>query len=203
MEIAGIKNNSCVNSYYLNKADKTNKEVGKDGIQQEQSDEKEEMTQPLMTQSTYRNAIMVNGLSVNVDPTGEIAWKAFWKEKSRQLNEAACKVQSYYAEAHKENRTEAERQMAFEQEKAILNGKGFVNLSDSYAWASSGGVPDREKQLEDAVQAALAKRRREMLEEVGGESTYEEYFDKIMEKFTAYHIDIEQSEKMGQIDFQA
>lgn len=37
----------------------------------------------------------------------------------------------------------------------MLNGKGFVNLSDSYAWASSGGVPDREKQLEDAVQAAI------------------------------------------------
>lgn len=42
MEIAGIKNNSCVNSYYSNKADKTNKEVGKDGMQEEQGDEKEE-----------------------------------------------------------------------------------------------------------------------------------------------------------------
>lgn len=42
MEIAEIKNNSYVNSYYSNKADKINKEVGKDGMQQEQSDKKEE-----------------------------------------------------------------------------------------------------------------------------------------------------------------
>lgn len=38
MEIAGIKNNSYVNSYYSNKADKIKKEVGKDGMQQEQSE---------------------------------------------------------------------------------------------------------------------------------------------------------------------
>lgn len=41
--------------------------------------------------------------------------------------------------------------MAFDQELAMLEGRGIANLSDPYAWASFGGVPDREKQLEDAV----------------------------------------------------
>lgn len=164
----------------------------------------QEQIKPTACKPTYRNAIMVNGLAINVDPTGEIANKAFWAEKSRQINESISKVQNYYAEAYnfRSDMTEAERKMAFEQELAMHAGRGFTNLSDSYAWAASGGVPDREKQLEDAVQSALDKRRKEMLKEVGSESTYEEYLKKTMDDYMSRYTKIQPSDQMGEMNLQ-
>ncbi len=235
MSISGVSNNSYVNNYYQNKTGSSKRETVQEDVQQEPIIEKEktETTQPTVTNPTYRNSIMVNGLYVNIDPTSEVARKAYFEERARQIEESTCKVQSYYAKEHEEtmsfdnpfnhllekynskvyklfkspyfrsDMTEAERKMAFEQECAMLEGRGFYDLNDPYAWASSGGVPDRQKQLDDAVQAALDKRRKERLEEVGGESTYEDYFSKSMTEFTARYSNIDQSEKMGQINFQA
>lgn len=235
MGISGVSNNSYVNNYYQNKANKVERETAPEDVQQEQTTKKaeSEATTPSVTKPLYRNAIMINGLAVNVDPTGEIANKAFWAEKSRQINESICKVQSYYAEAHKEtmsfenpynhllakynsnmyklfkspyfrsDMTEAERKMAFDQELAMLEGRGVANLSDPYAWASSGGVPDREKQLEDAVQSALDKKREEMLQEVGGESTYEEYFQKTVDNFMSHYTTMQPADKMDEMNLQA
>lgn len=179
------------------------------------------------------SSIMVNGLYVNVDPTGEIARKAYWEELARQINESVNKVLSYYAAADEENRSyqnpynhlldkynsnvyrlfgspyfrfdmsENERNMAYNQERAILEGRGFYNMSDLYVWASSGGVPDRQKQFDDAVDAALAKRREEMLKEVGGESTAEDYQRKVKEEFEARFMNISQCEEMGTISLRA
>lgn len=208
MGISGVSNNTYGNNDYQNKVRAAEKKAASQETQQEQ-------IKPTACKPTYRNAIMVNGLAVNIDPAGEIANKAFWAEKSRQINESICKVQSYYAEAHKEtldfennspyfrsDMTEAERKMAFEQKLAMHAGKGFANLSDPYAWAASGGVPDREKQLEDAVQSALDKRKKEMLKEVGGESTYEEYLKKTMDDFMAHYTKIQPSDKMGELNLQ-
>lgn len=216
MGVLGVNNNSGVDHYYQNKTVTTKKTDSQNN-----------------TEQVHRNSIMVNGLYVNVDPTGEIARKAFLEETMRQINESICKVQSYYAKANEENMsfdnsynhllekynsnynklfkspyfrsdmTEAERQMAYRQEYAMLSGKGFANLSDPYAWASSGGVPDRDKQIDDAVQAALDQRREELLKEVSGESTKEEYMSKYLEKFAQRYTSIEQSEKMGELNLQA
>lgn len=230
MGISGISGNPYANIYNQNKETASSKKTAQDDRKQEQVSESKETA---TTQPAYRNTIMVNGLYRNVDPTGEIASKAYFEELARQINESICKIQTYYAKAHEENMsfenpynhilekynsnvyklfkspyfrsdmTEAERKMAFDQEMCQLRGEGFANLSDSYAWASSGGVPARDKQLEDAVQAAFDKRREEMLKEVGGESTYEEYSSKILERFTARYTNLQETEKMGEINLRA
>lgn len=230
MGISSVGCNTYTNSYYQKKMDTAPKEVVQDDVKKEQVIESKETA---AVKPTYPNSIMINGLYTNVDPTGEIAHKAYIEELFRQINESISKVQSYYAKAHKENMSyddpynhivekynsydhelfkspyfrsdmsEAERKMAFDQECAMLRGQGFANLSDPYAWASSGGVPDRDKQLKDAVQAALDKRREEMLKEIGGESTYAECERKIMEKVQARYTNMQESDKMGEINLKA
>ena len=189
-------------------------------------------TQTSASDFQYPNSIMRDGLYVNVDPKGEIARKAWLEEFARQINESISKVKNYYAEAHKEtmshddpynhllakynskfnelfpspyfrsDMSEEERDMAFHQELAMLNGNGVYNLSDPYAWASSGGVPDREKQLDDAVQAALDKRREEMLEEYGGETTREDHLKKTFADFMDRY-DPAKAVKMGELNLKA
>lgn len=73
MGISGVSNNSYVNNYYQNKNDKVARETAPEDAQQEQTTKKaeSEATTPSVTKPLYRNAIMINGLAVNVDPTGE------------------------------------------------------------------------------------------------------------------------------------
>lgn len=181
--------------------------------------------------SIYRNCIMIKGLYQNVDPTGEIRRKAYLEELMRQINESISKVQSYYAKEMDDNKSfdnpynhmlekynshcyklfgspyfrsdlsEEERDMAFEQERAILEGRGFYNLSDPYVWAAYGGVPDREQQLNDAIQAALDQRKKELLEEYGGETTAEEYQDQMKKEFQARCSNRSQAKCMGEVKF--
>lgn len=113
-----------------------------------------------------------------VDPDGSIYAKAYMESLVSQYDGIRQTVEEYYAEGHQENlgfadpyshlvekyrysgspyfcadMTQAQRDMAFEQEKALLLG-GRVRLNDPWALAAIGGVPKGETVEEIARQAA-------------------------------------------------
>ena len=123
-----------------------------------------------------------------VDPDGSVYAKAYVSSLAGQLSQTRQTVESYYQEGHKENlrfqnpynhlvekyqysaspyfrgdMSEAQRAMAFRQERALLWG-GSVVLNDPWALAASGGVPSGEtveaaarKAARDAIDALVAQ----------------------------------------------
>lgn len=105
--------------------------------------------------------------NASIDPDGKIYAAAYVESIVRQYEKARETIESYYAEAHQENLSfdspsnhiilkykdglfpnspyfrsdlsAEEREMAFEQERALLLG-GRLTMNDPYALKSSGGV---------------------------------------------------------------
>lgn len=103
-----------------------------------------------------------------VDPDHSIYAKSYMESLARQYDETRQTVEAYYQEGHQENLrfsnpynhlvekykfsgspyfkgdwSQAQRDMAFRQEEALLQG-GRVALNDPWALAASGGVPNGE-----------------------------------------------------------
>ena len=119
----------------------------------------------------------------DVDPDGSISLKTYMQAYAQPAVTARKTIASYYAEAHAENRsypfleglehiaekykrpdsaifrsdlTEAQRDMAYRQERALLTG-ARLTLFDPYALASIGGVQTAQASHQSAMQAVLAK----------------------------------------------
>lgn len=103
-----------------------------------------------------------------VDPDGSIRTKAYMESLASQCESLRGTIEAYYQEGHQENlrfsnpynhlvekyqysgsayfrgdMSQAQWEMAFRQEKALLLG-GRVALNDPWALASTGGVPKGE-----------------------------------------------------------
>lgn len=119
--------------------------------------------------------------NAEVDPDGKIYAAAYVEGLVTQYKEAEMAIREYYGDAHRENLTfdvpsnhisekylwensnyfkkdmsEAERLMAFHQERALLFG-GSLALNDPYALAAKGGVPKFDDVERFAKQYAQSK----------------------------------------------
>lgn len=115
-----------------------------------------------------RHRLEVNW-NATVDPDHSVYAKSYMESLVRQYDSVRQTIEAYYAEGHQENlrfanpynhlvekyrysaspyfkadMTEAQRQMAFRQEEALLWG-GRLALNDPWALAGSGGVLDGQK----------------------------------------------------------
>lgn len=123
--------------------------------------------------------------NATVDPDHSIYAKAYMEKLACQYEDARRTIESYYAEGHQENlrfanpynhlvekykysgspyfmadMSQAQRDMAFRQEEALLRG-GRVALNDPWALAASGGVPRGED-----VEAAARSYAQSVLDEL-------------------------------------
>lgn len=117
-----------------------------------------------------------------VDPDGSVRAKAYMDSLASQYDGIRQTVEDYYQEGHQENLSfsnpynhlvekykysgspyfrgdlsQAQRDMAFRQEEALLRG-GRVALNDPWALASIGGVPkgeDMDKAARDYAQSVI------------------------------------------------
>lgn len=117
-----------------------------------------------------------------VDPDGSVRAKAYMESLVSQCESMRRTVEDYYQEGHQENLSfsnpynhlvekykysgspyfrgdmdQAQRDMAFRQEEALLRG-GRVALNDPWALAASGGAPkeeDLEKTARDYAQSVI------------------------------------------------
>ena len=122
--------------------------------------------------------------NATVDPDGSVYAKAYMESLAAQYEDVRQTIESYYAEGHQENlrfanpynhlvekykysgspyflsdMSQAQRDMAFRQEEALLRG-GRVALNDPWALAASGGVPpgeDVERNARAYAQSVLNK----------------------------------------------
>lgn len=119
----------------------------------------------------------------DIDPYGSIALQTYMRAYAQPAEDARKTIESYYAQAHAENSsypllqglehiaekylrpdsgifradlTEAQRAMAYRQERALLTG-ARLTLLDPYALASVGGVQTAQASHQSAMQAVLAK----------------------------------------------
>ena len=119
----------------------------------------------------------------DIDPDGSIALQTYMRAYAQPAVNARKTIEGYYAEAHAENSsypflqglehiaekykrpdsgifrsdlTEAQRDMAYRQERALLTG-ARLTLYDPYALASIGGVQTAQASHQSAMQAVLAK----------------------------------------------
>ncbi|NCE64429.1 DUF4885 domain-containing protein [Pseudoflavonifractor sp. 524-17] len=119
----------------------------------------------------------------DVDPDGSIALKTYMRAYAQPAVNARKTIEGYYAEAHAENSsypfleglehiaqkykrpdsgifrsdlTEAQRDMAYRQERALLTG-ARLTLFDPYALASIGGVQTAQTSHQGAMQAVIEK----------------------------------------------
>lgn len=119
----------------------------------------------------------------DVDPDGSIALKTYMRAYAQPAISARKTIEGYYAEAHAENSaypfleglehiaekykrpdsgifrsdlTEAQRDMAYRQERALMTG-ARLTLFDPYALASVGGIQTAQASHQSAMQAVLAK----------------------------------------------
>ena len=116
--------------------------------------------------------------NATVDPDGSVYAKAYFDSFITQYETARQTIQDYYTPGHEENltfsnpynhlvekylyssspyfqkdMTQAQRDMAFRQERALLLG-GELALNDPWALKDSGGVLTNEKMTETARKAA-------------------------------------------------
>lgn len=119
----------------------------------------------------------------DIDPDGSIALKTYMRAYEQPAVNARKTIEGYYAEAHAENSsypflegldhiaqkykrpdsgifrsdlTEAQRDMAYHQERALLTG-ARLTLFDPYALASIGGVQTAQASHQGAMQAVMEK----------------------------------------------
>ena len=119
----------------------------------------------------------------DIDPDGSIALKTYMRAYAQPAVNARKTIEGYYAEAHAENSsypflegldhiaqkykrpdsgifrsdlTEAQRDMAYRQERALLTG-ARLTLFDPYALASIGGVQTAQASHQGAMQAVIEK----------------------------------------------
>jgi len=119
----------------------------------------------------------------DIDPDGSIALKTYMRAYAQPAVNARKTIADYYAEAHAENSsypfleglehiaekykrpdsgifrsdlTEAQRDMAYRQERALLTG-ARLTLFDPYALASIGGIQTAQTSHQNAIQAVLEK----------------------------------------------
>ena len=119
----------------------------------------------------------------DIDPDGSIALQTYMRAYAQPAVNARKTIEGYYAETHAENSsypflqglehiaekylrpdsdifradlTEAERDMAYRQERALLTG-ARLTLFDPYALASIGGVQTAQTSHQLAMQAVLEK----------------------------------------------
>lgn len=119
----------------------------------------------------------------DIDPDGSIALKTYMRAYAQPAVNARKTIEGYYAEAHAENSsypflegldhiaqkykrpdsgifrsdlTEAQRDMAYRQERALLTG-ARLTLFDPYALASIGGVQTAQASHQSAMQAVMEK----------------------------------------------
>lgn len=119
----------------------------------------------------------------DIDPDGSIALKTYMRAYAQPAANARKTIESYYAGAHAENSsypfleglehiaekykrpdsgifrsdlTQAQRDMAYRQERALLTG-ARLTLFDPYALASIGGVQTAQASHQSAMQAVLTK----------------------------------------------
>ena len=119
----------------------------------------------------------------DVDPDGSIALKTYMRAYAQPAVDARKAIEDYYAEAHAENSsypfleglehiaekykrpdsgifrsdlTEAQRDMAYRQERALLTG-ARLTLFDPYALAAIGGVQTAQASHQGAMQAVMEK----------------------------------------------
>lgn len=119
----------------------------------------------------------------DIDPDGSIALKTYMRAYAQPAVNARKTIEGYYAEAHAENSSypfleglehiaekykrpdsgifrsdlaEAQRDMAYRQERALLTG-ARLTLFDPYALASIGGVQTAQASHQSAMQAVLEK----------------------------------------------
>lgn len=142
----------------------------------------QEQIQAWMADWSAQHQLEVNW-DAAVDPDHSIYAKAYMESLASQLDQCRRTVEAYYQEGHQENLrfsnpynhlvekyqysgspyfrgdwSEAQRAMAFRQERALLWG-GRVALNDPWALASSGGVPSGE-----AVESAARQAARDVLD---------------------------------------
>lgn len=119
----------------------------------------------------------------DIDPDGSIALQTYMRAYAQPAVNSRKTIEGYYAEAHAENSsypflqgldhiaekykrpdsgifrsdlTEAQRDMAYRQERALLTG-ARLTLFDPYALASVGGVQTAQASHQSAMQAVLEK----------------------------------------------
>lgn len=119
----------------------------------------------------------------DIDPDGSIALHTYMRAYAQPAVNARKTIEGYYAEAHVENSsypflqglehiaekylrpdsdifrsdlTEAQRDMAYRQERALLTG-ARLTLFDPYALASIGGVQTAQASHQSAMQVVLEK----------------------------------------------
>jgi len=119
----------------------------------------------------------------DIDPDGSIVLQTYMRAYAQLAADARKAIESYYAEAHAENSsypflqglehiaekyklsdsgifrgnmTEAQRDMAYRQERALLTG-ARLTLFDPYALASIGGMQTAQASHQNAMQVVLAK----------------------------------------------
>lgn len=119
----------------------------------------------------------------DIDPDGSIALKTYMRAYAQPAVNARKTIEGYYAEAHAENSsypflegldhiaqkykrpdsgifrsdlTEAQRDMAYRQERALLTG-ARLTLFDPYALASVGGIQTAQASHQGAMQAVMEK----------------------------------------------
>lgn len=127
----------------------------------------QEQVQAWMEEWQTQHQLEVNWNAV-VDPDHSIYAKSYMESLVCQYDKTRQAVEAYYQEGHQENLrfsnpynhlvekykfsgspyfkgdwSQAQRDMAFRQEEALLRG-GRVVLNDPWALAASGGVPDGE-----------------------------------------------------------
>lgn len=118
-----------------------------------------------------------------VDPDGSIALQTYLRAYAQPAAEARASIAGYYAQAHEENSAypltqglehiaekylrpesgifradipQAQREMAYRQERALLTG-GRLTLLDPYALAGAGGVLTAQDAHRSAMQAVLRR----------------------------------------------
>ena len=119
----------------------------------------------------------------DIDPDGSVALQTYMRAYAQPAVNARKTIEGYYAEAHAENSsypflqglehiaekykrpdsgifrsdlTEAQRDMAYRQERALLTG-ARLTLFDPYALASIGGVQTAQASHRSAMQAVMEK----------------------------------------------
>ena len=119
----------------------------------------------------------------DIDPDGSITLKTYMRAYAQPAVNARKTIEGYYAEAHAENSaypfleglehiaekykrpdsgifrsdlTQAQRDMAYRQERALLTG-ARLTLFDPYALASIGGVQTAQASHQSAMQAVMEK----------------------------------------------
>ena len=130
-----------------------------------------------------QNMSLVINQNRDIDPDGSIALQTYMRAYAQPAVNARKTIEGYYAEAHAENSsypflqglehiaekykrpdsgifrsdmTEAQRDMAYRQERALLTG-ARLTLFDPYALASVGGVQTAQVSHQSAMQAVLEK----------------------------------------------